>query len=82
MPPAPVLPVLHVSLTGFFIIVDGATPVPPGLQPQLQPFGNTYGFTLPGGLAGSSILIESLVLDPTAANGIFATSDGHEIQMF
>ena len=81
-PPPPVLPVLHVSLGGFFVLIDGTTTVGPLLQPQLPLFGAAYSFVVPAGLNTTSLLLEGLALDSLATNGIFATTDGYEIQLF
>ena len=80
-PPVGVLPTLHLSLSGFFILVDGAVAVGPGLVPGLPAAGSSSSFLLPPGLTGSSLLLQSLALSPTAANTLFAISDAHEIQM-
>jgi hypothetical protein len=80
-PPVGVLPTLHLSLSGYFILVNGVTPVGPGLQPGLQTFGNYSAFGIPSGLTGSSILIQALAVSGTAANGFFAITDAHEIQI-
>ena len=79
-PPSP-LPGVNVSLTGFVILMDGATPVGPGLQPQLPPFGITNSFLVPAGLSSTSLMIQGFALSPLATNGVFAAADAHEIQL-
>ena len=46
--PSAIIPgVIHVSLPGFVILVDGLTQVIPGFTPQLLPGGNSYGYSVP-----------------------------------
>ena len=80
-PPFSVIADIHLSFGGFIIVVDGFSPVPPGLTPQLAASGFSASFGLPTGITGTSIILQGLVLSSTAANGIFASTDAHEIQM-
>ena len=50
----------------------GATVIPPG--------GVSTHVTIPPGLTGLSVMLQAFPLSPSAANGVFALSDAHEIQ--
>ncbi len=80
--PAPVgiIPNLYINDQGGILLVNGITPL--GLSQVILPQGNTYGFILPGGLGGNSIMIQTLVVAPGVAlpPGV-ARSNGHEIQI-
>lgn len=82
--PAPVgtLPGLHLTTSGAFVLINGLDPGVLGAVQVVVPGGSSYGFLVPAGLAGSSVMIQSFAFATTAANGIFAISEGHEIQFF
>ncbi len=75
------LPSIHVSLTGFVIVVDGISPVVPGFQPQLPTGGVSLDFIVPPGMSGISVLFQGFAFVPSVANGFFAATDAHEIQI-
>ena len=50
----------------------GPLPLPPG---GLQVF-----LAIPAGLAGQSVLLQGATLSSLATNGLFASTDGHELQ--
>lgn len=80
-PPQPMLPSVWFNLTQpLFIVVDGnaAGPFGPPVIGPLQ--GTSTFFGVPSGLGGTSLMLQALAVDPTATNGIFAASDGYEIQ--
>lgn len=54
------------------IALDFAAGVPPG--------GLFVGFTVPGGLGGTSALVQAVAFSATARNGGYAATDAHEIQ--
>ena len=76
------LPSVHVNpfVPGFFWLLDGITPVGPFGAPVVIPGGNQMSFVVPPGLAGYSLLMQSLTLSVTATNGIYAATDAHEIR--
>lgn len=82
--PAPpgALPGLHINTSGGVILVNGLDVGTFGAQQWIVPGGSTYGFLLPPGLTGFSIMVQSLAVTSSAANGFFAISEGHEVQMF
>ena len=81
-PPASALPgLIYPSLFGFVVLVDGVTPSAAGLTPQILPGGSSYGYGIPAGLGGTSVFIQGLAFDPAAANGFFAATDAHELQL-
>jgi hypothetical protein len=73
---------IHVSFAGLVLLLGG---VPGPLGPPLLPSGGTtLSFTVPPGLTGGSVLFQSVVITysaPLAANGLYASTDGHEIQI-
>lgn len=81
-PPAGALPGLWVNTQGGQIIINGLAPGPFGLTEVIVPgTGNTHIFQIPAGIAGTSVILQSLAVAGYAANGIFAMSDAHEIRM-
>lgn len=69
----------------FFILVDTFTPPPPSsvlIPPPLLPGGNSHAFLVPPSpsLSGMDLMLQALVLDPTAQNGVFAGSGAKVIQ--
>ncbi|MCA9322098.1 MAG: hypothetical protein KDB53_15250 [Planctomycetes bacterium] len=82
--PAPigVLPNLYINSSGGVILVDPYSSGVLGMSQVVLPGGSLYGFLLPNGLTGFSIMIQTLVIAPGVANppGV-ARSSGLEIQM-
>lgn len=83
LPGAPVVPGFFVdpAAPGAFVLNSAGLQVLPSVV--LVPLaGGAYDFEFcwPVGLAGNSLLLQSVVLDPAAMNGIFATSSGLELR--
>lgn len=77
-PPA-LFPGLHIEPSSLFLLTSSVA----GYPAQLPSAGFIFGFTYPGGpLAGFSILLQGFVLTSTAANGIFASTDGVRFELF
>lgn len=78
-PPVGSLPGVHIGLSGFVFVVHGlgAGPLGPLLLP---PGGIEVMVAIPPGLAGTSILVQGLVLGTSAQNGVYATTDAHELR--
>ncbi|MCB9832976.1 MAG: endonuclease/exonuclease/phosphatase family protein [Planctomycetes bacterium] len=80
--PAPVgpLPGMHFDLANAFPIFDGyASPI--GFQASIIPvFGNLHAWNLPGGLAGYSVMIQTVTYSNAAWNGFIVFSDGHVLE--
>lgn len=79
MPPSPVAPNVWLSLPGLTFLV-GNDPSPLGMV-LLPPGGMTLALGVPPGMGGMSALIQGVVIAPTAANGVYAATDAHEIRM-
>ena len=79
-PPVPQVPNLWIDLTAPAAFVVGASG-PPFSGPVIVPGGSSSFFVLPAGLGGSSIMLQALVVTNSSANGLFALSDAHEIQL-
>jgi len=80
-PPQPVLPAVWFNLTQpLFILVDGAATGLFGASVIGPLQGTSTFFGAPAGLSGTSLMLQALVVDSNASNGIFAASDGYEIQ--
>ncbi len=88
-PPASSVPGLHLSTYvdpqygGAFILVDGVSGGG-GLfgSPPLLPGGNFNSFQISDpAVAGVNIMIQSVVLSPSATNNFLATSNGHVLVM-
>ncbi len=77
-PSGGILAGLHLSVPGLFLLVPAG---PIGWTPVLLPGGSIYGFALPGGLAGQSVLFQGGAVTPAAVNGLLALTDGHEIRV-
>ncbi|MEC7582899.1 MAG: hypothetical protein VYE77_01160 [Planctomycetota bacterium] len=81
-PPTPLasFPDLWFGFTTFFLLVDGSS-VPIIGAPLIGPNGGTSSFFItPPGLAGSSVMIQGLVINSSTTNGLYAATDGHEIR--
>lgn len=48
---------------------------------SLGPNGANWLWTAPAGFLGLSVQLQAVALDPAAANGWFAASDGHELRL-
>jgi FG-GAP-like repeat len=70
----PIAPIsgLHVNEFGFGPIIAINSPA-------LSPLGEVVQFNMPPGVEGLSLMVQAISLDPTAANGIFASSPGYEL---
>lgn len=65
-----------------YVLVDGVTGAG-GFFGLLVPSpGSTFAFNLPSGLGGQEVMLQALVLGPQAANGSFASSEGHKLTLF
>ena len=70
---------LNPSFPGFVVLYFfDNTPFGPTV---LGPNGLSFAFQVPGGLAGMTGRLQGLVLHPAAANGFYATSDAHEVEL-
>lgn len=77
-PPAPVIgyPELRIQPGAYFLLA-------PGLAPAWEiPITNgfTWGFAVPVSYPGYSLMVQGFALSPLAANGYFATTEGHELR--
>ncbi|MEZ6197338.1 MAG: VCBS repeat-containing protein [Planctomycetota bacterium] len=72
-PPISPAPGLHVNFFGFGLIVVLDSPA-------LAPAGEVFSTVVPGGLASLCMIVQSVVSDPAAANGIYAASDAREFE--
>ncbi len=79
VPPIGFAPGVQVSVS-YIVLIDGLTTTPIG-SPTLPFAGTSVSYVLPMGLTGQSIMLQAAGLSVTAANGAFATTDAHEIQM-
>jgi predicted outer membrane repeat protein len=79
--PAPSgVPGVQVDLATVLLLLDGSAPFPFG-QLALPPAGFGLGYVAPPFLAGFTLRMQAAVVAPAqAANGIFATTDAHEIR--
>lgn len=79
-PPPSFIPGVQVDLASVLILLDGSAPFPFGTL-ALPPGGFALGYTAPPFLAGFTLRLQAAVVAPMqAANGIFATTDAHEIR--
>lgn len=78
-PPSPtILPYVHIDPMTLLVLFDGAAPAP-FFTIALPPGGLSFGYLVPPGLGGFALRLQGVALSPSAANGIFATTDAHEI---
>lgn len=79
--PAFGLPSLHVNpfVAGGFLLLDGATPAGPFSPSRVLPPGTDIQLAVPPGLSGYRARLQAIVLSATAGNGLYATTDAHEI---
>ena len=71
-------PAIAVNPSGIIGILVGATSSPTG-PVLLAPGGSVFTISPPAALVGHRLLLQGLIHTPVAANGIFASSDGHEL---
>jgi hypothetical protein len=78
----PAGPGVHLSFAGMVLVIGGVNgPLGPVLLP---PSGTDVSFLVPPGLTGISALFQAAIVTysaPFAANGLYATTDGHEIRI-
>lgn len=77
--PSGLLPAIHVNLQAV-IIFDGNVPTPFG-PVLIGPGGVNLSFLLPPGLAPFGIRIQGIISSPFVANGIYASTDAHDIDL-
>lgn len=80
-PPAGLAPHIHESWPGLCFLV-GAFPA--SIPTLLPPGGTTLTFQAPPGAAGVSVLVQGIVVTlapPLAANGLYASTDAHELRI-
>ena len=77
-PPAPLLNGVASSLdpTAIFMVGPGGISPPPFSLYPLPAGGFDVSVCWPAGLVGGSVLMQTVVVDPSAQNGFFATSSG------
>jgi hypothetical protein len=80
--PAPILPGVASSLNpnALFMITPGGLQTPPFAVAPLAAGGFDFSLCWPAGLTGVSALVQTVVVDPAAQNGLYATSLGIEIR--
>ena len=78
-PPVPQFPLLGlwVDLPSHFIMVGALTPMGYTL---IAPNGSSTFWRAPAGFPGLALMVQALSISPSAANGIYASADAHEIQ--
>jgi hypothetical protein len=69
---------LWLAIPGLLILVDGTQPGPFGPSQVLTSWGLTFGYTIPAGLGGMSIFLQSAALGGPSG---FVLSDSHEIRV-
>ncbi|MCK5940509.1 MAG: hypothetical protein KAI24_00965, partial [Planctomycetes bacterium] len=79
-PPIPGLPALHVHPLTAIWLVDPLSPGP--LGPAVLPAGGApHAWFVPPGLTGATLRLQAGVFSPLAANGVFALTDAHEVDV-
>lgn len=80
LPPTPGLPSVWVngSFPGLTLLDLGGGPLGAFLLP---PGGVTLGLIVPPGLVGTTVRVQAFVISTWAANGIYAATDAHEIEI-
>lgn len=78
-PPAPALPFtdIWVDLNSYFILVGSFSPIG---APVVGPNGSSSYWLAPAGFPSISLVVQALAISPSAANGLYAATDAHEIQ--
>jgi hypothetical protein len=81
-PPAPALPGIASGLApgSIFLITPGSAQLYPFSLAPLAPGGFNFSTCWPAGLAGTSVLIQTVVVSPAAQNGTYASSFGIELR--
>lgn len=81
-PPTSILPGLASALTpgAMIMITPGLIQYPPTQFAALPAPGFSVSFCWPTGLVGISVLTQTVILAPNAANGVYATSLGFELR--
>jgi hypothetical protein len=78
----PIAPSIHVTIPGVGFLIGGA---PPPFGPAvLSPGGTTISLQVPLGFAGTTVLLQGVVITwfpPFAGNGLYASTDAHEIHL-
>lgn len=78
----PAAPAIHMSFPGLTFLIGGPQgPLGPVLLP---PGGLTAAFLVPPGLSGQSVIFQGAVVTltpPLAANGLYASTNGHVFQI-
>ena len=69
-----------VGIPAPFLLIDPLA-LPLVGSPLLLPGGSPYSFTIPLGLPQVTVMLQALVLTPTAQNGFFATSSGTAVRI-
>ena len=80
-PPSGVAPHIHLSYPGLVFVIGGLASPFPSLLP---PGGSTSSYLVPPGFSGASILVQGVVITstpPFANNGLYASTDAHEIRI-
>jgi hypothetical protein len=80
--PLPALPGLASSLApaSLILLTPSALQAPPTTFDPFPTPGFQISFCWPSGLSGTSFLLQTVVVTPIAANGVFATSNGMELR--
>ena len=80
--PVPVMPGIASSLTfgSLILITPGLVQAPPTMFAPLPAAGFDFSVCWPAGFAGTSVLLQTVVIDAAAQNGAYATSLGIEIR--
>ncbi|MCA9320395.1 MAG: M23 family metallopeptidase [Planctomycetes bacterium] len=79
IPPAG-FPEFHLDLFQPILAVFNGNSSSPFGPILLPPGGMTFQFNVPGGLAGTSLMMQALVATNTAPNGFFSITNGKEIR--
>lgn len=79
VPPNPGFGDIHVFFGGPFVQVYGSLTPPLFPSPGLPAGGAEFVFQVPPGLSGSSVRLQGFAITPTAANGLYASTAGKDI---
>ncbi|MFG0317745.1 MAG: plastocyanin/azurin family copper-binding protein [Planctomycetota bacterium JB042] len=75
--PASPLPGIHFDPAAAVIVTQGAF----GWPLVVPPGGVSFGLVVPPVAAGTSIMLQAAALSANTHNGVFAATDGHELQL-
>ncbi|MGE3173478.1 MAG: hypothetical protein AB7O97_12710 [Planctomycetota bacterium] len=75
-PPLQQLPSLWIDPFSYITLAGGLTTIGPV---SIGPNGSSSFFVTPPGLTGLSLMVQGLTISPSANNGVYAATDGHEI---